>query len=72
MDDGIIRAGGGIAVIGIGLCHDFAPWRDNQRMAIGAAAIRMRAALRGGNDEASGFNGTGTQQDMPVLSLIHI
>ena len=66
MDDGVIRAGGRIAVIGGGLGHDLAPWRDNQRMAIGAAAVRMGAALRGGDDETACFNGARTKQHMPV------
>ena len=66
MDDGVIRTGGRIAVIGGGLGHDLAPGRDNQRMAIGAAAVRMGAALCGGDDEAAGFNGTRTKQHMPV------
>ena len=56
MDDGVIRTGAGIIVVGRGLGDDLAPWRDNQRMAIGAAAVRMGAALRGGDDETGCFN----------------
>ena len=66
MNDSVIRTGSRIVVIGGGLGHDLAPWRDNQRMAIGAATIRMRSALGSGNDEAAGFDGTRTKQNMPM------
>src|SRR6185503_124748 len=45
---------------------DFAPWRDHQRMPVGAAAFRMLPALGWCEDIAAGLDCSRAQQHMPV------
>src|SRR6185312_7473538 len=49
-----------------GLGKYSAPWVDDQRMAVGLAAVLMHAPLRGRDDESAVFDGARAQQDMPV------
>ena len=46
--------------------EDLAPRVDDQRMAIGLAAILVLAALRWRDDEAARLDGARAQQDVPV------
>ena len=46
--------------------EDVAPRADNQAVAVGFSAAGVGAALRGGDYETAGFNGSGTEQHMPV------
>ena len=48
------------------VCQDVAPRVDNERVAVGGALPRVHAALRGGEDIATGFDGTGAEQGVPV------
>ena len=54
----------GLVMVGLG--DDAAPRIDDQRMAIGLAAVLMHAALRGGDHEGAVLDGAGAQQHVPV------
>ncbi len=58
---------------GVGACvgQDFAPGRDGERMAVGAAVgaggvVRVQARLRGGEDEAARLDRAGADQGFPM------
>src|SRR5688572_15975083 len=46
--------------------QDLSPWIDQQRMAIGLAAIVVPSALRRGDNEAAGLDGSGSQEHFPM------
>lgn len=54
-----------------GVGQDGAARVDDEGVAVGAAAARVRADLRGGQDERACLDGPRTQQRVPVLLACH-